>query len=128
MGINDIIQIGNRIRKLRTEKGFTQKEMAEMIGIPYSTYSNYENNNREPSLEQLNKIAKALNLTLQNLISPGSITTEVILDSDEMATLYLGIISNLEKMNAEGFRETEHYTRYLLSDSRYTNLDDSPQS
>ena len=127
MGINDIIQIGNRIRKLRTERGLTQKEMAEMTGIPYSTYSNYENNNREPSLEQLNKIANALNLTLQNLISPGSITAEVILDSDEMATLYLGIIGNLKKLNATGFRETEHYTRYLLSDNRYTNSDEPPQ-
>lgn len=64
MGINEFIKIGNRIKKLRIEKGFSQKEMATITGIPYSTYSNYENNNREPNLEQLKKIATALNIEL----------------------------------------------------------------
>ncbi len=67
MGINEIIQIGNRIRELRIEKGYTQKEMARLTGIPYSTYSNYENNNREPNLEQLRKIASVLNISLFKL-------------------------------------------------------------
>ncbi len=69
MGINEIIQIGNRIRELRIEKGYTQKEMARLTGIPYSTYSNYENNNREPNLEQLRKIASVLNISLFKLIT-----------------------------------------------------------
>ena len=46
MGINEYIKIGNRIRQLRLEKGYSQKEMAALAGISYTTYSNYENNNR----------------------------------------------------------------------------------
>jgi len=76
MGINEIIQIGNRIRKIRTEKGLTQREMAALTGIPYSTYSNYENNNREPNLEQLNKIANALNISITHLIDINDITKQ----------------------------------------------------
>lgn len=68
MGINEIVQIGNKIRKLRMEKGFSQKEMATLTGIPYSTYSNYENNNREPNIDNLQKIADVLNVTLDDLI------------------------------------------------------------
>lgn len=60
MGINEVIQIGSRIKKYRKSKGITQKEVARLAGIPYSTYSNYENNNREPNEEQLRKIASAL--------------------------------------------------------------------
>lgn len=67
MGINELIQVGNQIRKYRTEKGLSQKAMAELVGIPYSTYSNYENNNREPSIEQLKKIADTLGVTMVEL-------------------------------------------------------------
>lgn len=69
MGVNEFIQIGSKIKKLRLEKGISQKEMSKMCEIPYSTYSNYENNNREPGTEQLITIAKALNVTMEELIA-----------------------------------------------------------
>lgn len=68
MGINEYIKIGNRIRQLRLEKGYSQKEMAALAGISYTTYSNYENNNREPSMKQIEKIAAALNMTTDDLL------------------------------------------------------------
>lgn len=67
MGVNDFIQIGSRIRTERVKQGYTQKELARLAGIPYSTYSNYENNNREPSAEALCKIASALNVSVDSL-------------------------------------------------------------
>ena len=127
MGINEVVQIGNRIRKFRIERGLSQKEMAKLTGIPYSTYSNYENNNREPNLAQLSKIANILGISPQNLVFEASIYTEINFDADEEAASYLEIIKNLEKMNFDGIKETEHYTKYLLSDSRYTKPDEPPQ-
>lgn len=67
MGINEIAQIGNQIRKIRNEKGLTQKEVSKLAGISYSTYSNYENNNREPNLSQLEKIANALGCEVSDI-------------------------------------------------------------
>lgn len=119
MGINEVVQIGNKIRKLRSEKGFTQKEMASLTGIPHSTYSNYENNNREPSSEQLEKIANVLGISLEDLIFRGEISTELNFSSDEEAALFIGILANLEKMNIDGVKETGKYTEYLLTDVRY---------
>ena len=63
MGVNEYIQIGSRIKDLRKAKGLSQKEMSKRTGIPYSTYSNYENNNREPNKSQLEKIATALGIS-----------------------------------------------------------------
>ena len=63
MGINDFIKIGARIKKTRIEKGLSQREMAKTLGIPYSTYSNYENDNREPSSCIISKISKVLDIT-----------------------------------------------------------------
>lgn len=67
MGINEFIQIGSRIRAERVRQGYSQKEFAEKVGIAYSTYSNYENNNREPKYETLKKIAYALNVPVDKL-------------------------------------------------------------
>jgi transcriptional regulator with XRE-family HTH domain len=68
MGVNEIIKIGNRIKKLRKEKGLTQREMSDILNIPYSTYSNYENNNREPSVELLDKVGEILGVSRFDLL------------------------------------------------------------
>jgi Predicted transcriptional regulators len=69
MGLNEFIRIGSRIKNIRKEKGFTQREMAKRLDLPFSTYSNYENDNREPSFEILNRIAKILELPVALLIA-----------------------------------------------------------
>lgn len=86
MGINEYIKIGNRIKSLRKAKGISQKEMAKRAGIPYSTYSNYENDNREPNKNQLGKIATALGISEVELL--GLSTDEVLKPlKDEVAFL-----------------------------------------
>lgn len=49
--------IGDRIRSLRKGKGLTQDEAARRLNMIRSTYSNYENGNREPDFETAEKIA-----------------------------------------------------------------------
>ena len=68
MGINEIIQIGSRIKMMRKARGISQKEMSKICDIPVTTYSNYENNNREPNITQLEKIANALEVSLTDLL------------------------------------------------------------
>ena len=61
MGVNEFVQIGTKIKRARKNKGYSQKQMAQLCEMPYSTYSNYENNNREPGTEQLEKITRKRN-------------------------------------------------------------------
>lgn len=68
MSINDYIKVGSLIKELRLSKGYSAKEFAKKLQIPYSTYSNYENNNREPSLDTLHKICDNLGVTVEELI------------------------------------------------------------
>ncbi len=69
MGLNQIIKVGNNIKKLRKKSGLTQKDMSELLNIPCSTYSNYENNNREPKREILIKISEIFDVDLKVLLS-----------------------------------------------------------
>ena len=69
MGINQYIQIGSKIKEARLSKHISQKNMAEQLGLSVSTYSNYENNYREPKLETIEKICGILGITINELIN-----------------------------------------------------------
>lgn len=48
----------NRIYELRTQMGITMKEAAARLGMPYTTYVNYEKGTREPNSETLILLAR----------------------------------------------------------------------
>jgi len=57
-----------RLRKLRTNLGITQKELADKIGVSRTTIGGYETKGKEPSYNTLIKIAKTLNCSLDFLL------------------------------------------------------------
>lgn len=57
------MNIGENIKKLRIEKGLTRQDLAKALKVSDSTISRYENNKREPNMETINKIAKALEVS-----------------------------------------------------------------
>lgn len=68
MGINDFIKIGRKIKEARIAAKLTQKEMAKKLGLSVSTYSNYENEHREPPLEVIKSICDIVGTDLAVLI------------------------------------------------------------
>lgn len=60
------MNIGDIIKKLRKDKGLTQKQLAEMLNVSTVTIQNYENNRRKPSIEMLQKISSTLNVFIFN--------------------------------------------------------------
>lgn len=71
------IKIGDNIKKARNELGLSQEAVAGILSINRSTYSNYENNIREPNLEMTSKIAKALNTTVSKLLGDSPVSTVI---------------------------------------------------
>ena len=60
--------LGKRIRKLRTEAGLTQSDLAEKLEIKKSTVSAYENGDRKPNKDTVIKIAYLFNVTTDWLL------------------------------------------------------------
>jgi putative transcriptional regulator len=58
----------NRIKEVLKEQGRTQTWLAEKIGKSYVVVTNYCNNNSQPTLEVLRKIAKVLDVDVKELI------------------------------------------------------------
>lgn len=59
--------IGMRIREARRSKGFTQEQLAEILGTSKAAISRYESQQREPRIGQLIAIAAALDVSLAQL-------------------------------------------------------------
>ena len=56
-----------RIRKLRTENGLTQQQVADALGLNCVTYLRYEKGQRQMPLELLPKIADLFDVSLDFL-------------------------------------------------------------
>ncbi len=59
----------NRIKEVLEEKGIKQKWLAEKLGKSYNMVNSYAQNRRQPSLEDLYKIAEILNIEAQELLT-----------------------------------------------------------
>lgn len=55
--------VGERIQKARKQAGMKQSDLAEKLGIATITIGQYERDKRQPRLEQLEAIAKALGVS-----------------------------------------------------------------
>jgi transcriptional regulator with XRE-family HTH domain len=63
------MKIGDNIKKIRKEKGISQKSLAKMLdNMPVSTLANYENNYRIPDIKTVAKIANILQVDINDLI------------------------------------------------------------
>lgn len=89
--------LGLNIRKYRNIKGLSQEQLAESIGIEPSSMSDIERGKRFPRPENLEKIAKELNVSYSALLVDTLIDPNVI---KEDFNRRLEIVNNdIEKFN-----------------------------
>lgn len=58
----------NRLSELRLALGLNMKETAEKLGMPYTTYVNYEKGTREPNSETLIQLATFFDTSIDYLL------------------------------------------------------------
>lgn len=56
------------LTEARCSASYNRQQMAEKLNVTLSTYTNYENGKREPSLATLKKIALILNVSADTLL------------------------------------------------------------
>lgn len=64
--------LGERLKKIRTQRNFRQKDIAAVVGVSVSTYSLYETGSRTPSIHKLAQIAQALRVSTDELLGLSS--------------------------------------------------------
>ena len=61
-------KLGNNMKRLRLEKGMSQGDICRKIGVDRSYISNIESGNKNPTLATIERIAKALDVSIEKLI------------------------------------------------------------
>ena len=62
------LSFGSHIRKLRTEKGFSQEKFALHIGMDRTYYASVEAGKRNISIINIQKIANGLDISLSKML------------------------------------------------------------
>ena len=58
----------NRIKEVLEDKGIKQIWLAEKLGKSYNMVNGYVQNRRQPSIEDLNKVANILEIDVKELL------------------------------------------------------------
>lgn len=62
------MSVGEKLKELREGLGYNKREIAEKLDMPYTTYNNYETDNRDVSSEILRKIARFYGVTIDFIL------------------------------------------------------------
>ena len=75
-------KLGKRIKELRKFKKLSQSDLAELINVEVVTISRFENGTRFPKKENLQNLAKALNVEMKDLFDFNHHETKTELQKD----------------------------------------------
>ena len=110
--------IGNNIKRIRTQKGMTQKQLGDLLGISVQTVSAYESGRRRPKMETIERFAGALGVQFSALFGLDDPKTP-----DYQAALDLSL---KESMNRHGELDENAFfenLRYNNATVRYHDLE-----
>ena len=65
------MNVENKIREMRREKGLLQEQLAKKCGVSRQTINAIENNKYDPTLALAFKLAQELGPTVDELFTPG---------------------------------------------------------
>jgi XRE family transcriptional regulator, regulator of sulfur utilization len=62
--------LGARLKELRTQAGLSQEALAERAGMHWTYLSDLERGRQTPTMDLINRLARALGVTLAEFFSP----------------------------------------------------------
>lgn len=83
--------VGDNLKRIRKEKGFTQKQLGNLCGMSEAMIRQYELGYRNPKFETLRKIANILDVPVEYLIE--SISVDLMTENDVEAINHFQHIS-----------------------------------
>lgn len=120
---------GELIKAARKKAGMTQAQLAEKLGISYVGVSQWENDLRNPKLDTLQRIAAALGVPVQDLISDWE-----AVDKEEFKRVFIygegikdRIDAALDRLNDEGQEKAAERVEELTEIPKYQRQKSAPK-
>ena len=73
----NVATLSERIRQARKSKGLNQAELAEQLGMSEMTIRRWETEKSSPRMEEIQKVAQALNIPVSELLDNAPETSNV---------------------------------------------------
>lgn len=82
------MEFGDKLKKLRTDRGLSQEELAAKIFVTRTAVSKWETKNGYPSIDSLKLIANLFDVTLDELISDDDVESKRKIDDKRAKIAY----------------------------------------
>lgn len=128
------------VKELRQNKGFSQKDLADKVGLTQQAIALLENGKRKLEFELFIKILNELGTTTNELhdiihsvfhqvAKEDTLEIETLisdLETDDTRMLDVEILQNFQKLNTSGKKEAAKRIQELTEIPRYTIKEESP--
>ena len=94
---NNMLSLGTRIKQARECAGFTQEQLAEIIGVTRTAIARYEAGDIEPRIQKLAAIAETLNVSTDYLLDVKGRATDYSIPEKA----YFSLMALVEEMKTE---------------------------
>lgn len=119
------IYIGEKIRIYRKQKGWTQQELGEEIGMSKNAIGNYEKGFRSPKKDTLFKLANAFDISIDDLFPPIDKSSqptnpqiELIPSTLQKITATSSQLEHKRQLNVLGYAETQLEEQNTVENSK----------
>lgn len=102
--------LGKTISELRKRKQYRQSDLAEKLGIHQTLVARWENDKTRPRRKTLEKLAEALEVSVQSLLASGFERLPEALDDPEMTEL----LQNLPRLSQAQREALKTFLRDML--------------
>lgn len=100
--------LGNRLKNLRTENNYSQKDVANKLSISNATLSQYESGVRQPSYDILKKLADIYCVSIDYLLGRTDIRNY------EENTIAAHTDDRTQQLSEEGRKKLDDFIDYLI--------------
>ena len=106
------LKLGATIKKLRTERGITQEELANKIGVSFQAVSKWETNATTPDIAILPRLALYFGVSIDALFS---------MNQDDYLEKISNMIRDEYSISTDNFVWAERYLNGVLSEEQQNN-------
>lgn len=108
-------EIGDRIRIIRGQRGLSQENLAQELGITQPSYARLEKDDERISIARLIHIARILKTTVSKLVNEktGKVINQ---QNSQNPSAYVDSIIHADKEHIKSLKEEIAYLRLLLKD------------
>lgn len=104
-----MVRIGQRTAELRKRAGISQQKLSELLGVSRTTISQIENGKRKLSADELERLSKIYNLSVDSLLSSREEPEVSLAEKQEEKKVESPIRINVPQRNLEKFKEVLLY-------------------